>query len=256
MTKRRKFLITSLFLALGFAGINFLDNQYRFIAIGVLTLLTLVLFVWSLWEGLGRDATLLTLVLPTTFTLGVGLFWFLLPSSIYARIPVILLYGFGIYALCLTANIFTVSATRTIALVRAAKGVGFVLTLLTLFLVYDAILSIKAPIWLTSSLIFVSSIGLFMQGLWMSILDTAISKQLFSYALLFSLGVGEISLLLYFWPVTVVVGSLFLTIAVYVLLGLGQASLEGRLFKATLREYLTVGLVVFLAMFFATRWGG
>ena len=67
---------------------------------------------------------------------------------------------------------------------------------------------------------------------------------------------GEISLLLYFWPVTVVVGSIFLTIGMYVLLGLGQASLEGRLFKATIREYLTIGIVVFLAMLFAPKWGG
>ena len=67
---------------------------------------------------------------------------------------------------------------------------------------------------------------------------------------------GEIALSLYFWPVTVVVGSLFLTIAVYMLLGLGQAKIEGRLFSQTVREYLIVGVLVFIGMFFATRWGG
>ena len=40
---------------------------------------------------------------------------------------------------------------------------------------------------------------------------------------------GEIALSLYFWPVTVVVGSLFLTIAVYMLLGLANEKIEGRL---------------------------
>ena len=72
---------------------------------------------------------------------------------------------------------------------------------------------------------------------------------------LFSLALAEIAVSLFFWPVTVVVGSLFLTVALYMLLGLGQASIEERLFGQTVREYLVVGLVVFLGMFLATRWG-
>ena len=71
-----------------------------------------------------------------------------------------------------------------------------------------------------------------------------------------SIVIGQIAISLYFWPVTVVVGSLFLTVTVYVLLGLGQARLEARLFVQTVREYLVVGLLVFLGMFIATRWGG
>ncbi|HEX6976735.1 MAG TPA: hypothetical protein VF185_00040 [Patescibacteria group bacterium] len=257
MTKRQKFVFTSLILSLGFIGINFLDNNYRFLAIGVLTLLTVVLFVWSLWEGLGRNWTLLTLVLPALYTLGVGTFWFLLPATIFARIPVVILFGLGIYALCLTSNIFTVSAVRTIALVRAARGVGFVLTLLTSFLLFDAILSIKAQIWITTLGVVASSFALFLQGFWISVLEqkNILASKTFFYTLISSLGIGEIAVLLFFWPVTVVVGSLFLTVGVYMLLGLGQAKLEGRLFKATVREYLTVGLVVFITMLFATHWG-
>src|SRR3972149_7354547 len=243
MNKRQKFVITSILLCLGFIGINFLDNQYRFLAIGGLTLLTLLLFIWSLWEGLGLNSTLLTLVLPSLFTLGVGIFWFLIPATIFARIPVVILFGLGIYALCLTANIFTVSAVRTIALVRAARGVGFVLTLLTSFLLFDAILSIKAQIWITVFGVVLASFALFLQGLWISVLEAKniLASKTFFYTLIFSLGIGEIAVLLFFWPVTVVVGSLFLTIGVYMLLGLGQAKLEERLFVQTAREYFTVG---------------
>jgi len=68
--------------------------------------------------------------------------------------------------------------------------------------------------------------------------------------------VGEISVSLFFWPATLVVGSIFLTVAVYILLGLGQAKLEQRLFRQTVREYLLVGILVFIGMFFATHWGG
>lgn len=256
VNKRGKFVITSLCLPLGFLLLQVFDDQYRLWLIFLFTALTLGLFSWSLWEGLGKDSTLMVLILPTYFTLGVGLFWFLLPSYLYAKIPVVILFGVGIYALCLTANIFTVAAIRTIALSRAAKGVGFVLNLLTSFLLYDAVFSLKSEIWINSIAIFLVSFPLFLQGLWVSVLEKRFNLDLVRASAIYSLILVEIGSFLYFWPVTVVVGSLFLTVAVYMLLGLGQANLEGRLFKQTVGEYLLVGLFVFLAMLFATPWRG
>lgn len=256
MSKRTKFILTSVLLSVGFIAINFLDNQYRYYSIGILGISTMVLFGLSLREGLGRNATLLTLILPTFFTLGVGLFWFLLPATIFTRIPVIIMYGFGLYFLALTANIFTVSAMRTIALARAARGVGFVLTLLTSFLLFDAILSLRADLLVTAVLSAVISFPLFLQGLWVSVLDRHLSVEMILYSLVLSTGVVQVQVMLYFWPVSVVVGSIFLTVAIYILLGLGQAQMEGRLFKKTLKEYLTIGLIVFIAMLAATKWGG
>lgn len=258
LTKRQKFVVTSIILSLGFLSINLVSDTSRFVSIAGLTFLTLILFVFSLWEGLGINSTLLTLILPPLYTLGVGIFWFLLPSSIFARLPIVILFGLGIYSLCLTANIFTVSAIRTIALVRAARGVGFVLTLATAFLLYDAIISIRANILVTAIGIALVSLFLFLQGLWTSSLEKKdlATNQIFLYSIIFAWGITQVAVLLYFWPTTVVVGSLFLTIGVYILLGLGQAKLEGRFFKQTVQEYLTIGLVVFLTMVFATHWGG
>ncbi len=254
MSKRRRFLITSGLLSLGFIAIQFLNDQNRFWAIGILGIATVILFAWSLWGTLGRNLTLLTLVLPTIFTLGVGIFWFLLPANVYTRIPIVLFYGIGIYVLSLTMNIFTVSAVRTIALLRAARGVGFVLSLVTSFLVYDAILSLRAEIYVTSALVFLIAMPLFLQGYWSMQLEKSISKDLVRLSLISSLIIGQIATALYFWPVTVVVGALFLTVAFYVLLGLGQAKLDGRLFGSVIREHLIVGTLVFIAMFFATHW--
>jgi len=211
--------------------------------------------VWSLIEGLGKNLTLLTLILPTLFTLGVGLFWFLLPSNVFARIPILVFYGIGIYALCLTSNIYTVATIRTIALLRAARGVGFVLTLVTSFLIFDTILSLKAPIWVNFLFVFITSIPLFLQGLWAVNFPEQFNKVLIQTTLVNSLAMGEVAVFLYFWPVTVVVGSLFLTVTLYMSLGLSQAQFEGRLFKDTVREYLLVGILVFIGMFIATRWG-
>jgi len=235
---------------------QFLEGGIRFAAIAALTALTLGFFVWSLREGLGRNMTILSLVLPVFFTLGVGLFWFLLPASTFARLPVVAFYGLGIYVLCLTSNIYTVGAIRTIALLRAARGVGFVLTLITSFLIFDAILSLRAFPWINVSLVVLTSFLLLLQGLWVIILETKFSKELFSLAGVGALVMGELVAALFFWPVSVVVGSLFLTIALYLLLGLGQAKLEGRLFSQTVREHLTLAVLVFFGMFLATRWGG
>ena len=254
MTKRRKFLLTSIFLSLGFFGIQFLDSRFRMIGIFVLASFAIPLFSWSLSEGLGWNMTLLTLVLPVFFTVGVGIFWFLLPANIYARLPIVLFYAFGIYALASTMNVFTVGAIRTIALLRAARGVGFVLTLATSFLIFNAIISLKIPFWGTGLTIGLLAFPLFLQGFWSVSLEKKYAAKLLTLALSVSLMVGELALALSFWPVTLVVGSLFLTVAVYVLLGLGQTYLEQRLFAQTVKEYLTVGILVFLGMFFATHW--
>lgn len=255
MTKRKRFVITSILLSLGFVGIQFIEGQFRFLAIGGLCLASVGLFYWSLKEGLAWNSTLLVFVLPIFFTAGVGIFWFLLPTSILARLPIVIFYGAGIYVLCLVSNIYTVAAIRTIALLRAARGVGFVLTLVTSFLAYDAVLSLRISLALTAGAIGLISFPLFLQGLWVIPLETKFSGQLFGMSAIFSLIMVEVAAALYFWPVTVVVGSLFLTVSVYMLLGLGQAKLEGRLFVQTVKEYLLVGILVFLGMFLATRWG-
>ena len=90
--------------------------------------------------------------------------------------------------------------------------------------------------------------------MWSIELEKEFNMKIFQMALISALIVAELSTLIFFWPVTVVVGSLFLTSGVYLLLGLGQAKIEDRLFPAVVREYLTVGLVILIGMFFATRW--
>lgn len=254
ISKRRRFLITSAVLASGFVILQLIGVQYRFIGISLMGLFTVVLFIFSLWEGLGRNATLITLMLPLAFTVSVGLFWFLLPVGIFIQIFVLIFYGLGIYILCLTANIYTVSAIRTIALLRAAHGVGFILTLMTLFFIYDTILSLHSVLLIRSLLILFSTLPLMLHGLWSITLDKVPTLKTLLSTVVFSIIIMQVSILLFFWPVTIVVGSLFLTTFAYILLGLGQAELESRLFNSTIREYLAVGIAVFIGMIIATRW--
>ncbi len=254
MSKRKRFIITSLILSAGFIAIQFFSEDYRYLSIAGLTIVTFILLFWSLREGIKFNLSVLSLVLPTMFTLGVGLFWFLLPSSIYTRIPIVLFYGAGIYALCLTSNIFTVSALRTIALFRAARGVGFVLTLITAFFLFDTILSLRTHFYINAIFIFIVSFFLFFQGMWSVQLDEKPNRELMMTSIIPAIVVTQTVISIFFWPVTVVVGSLFLIVVVYVLLGLIQSLREGRLFAQTIREYLTLGILVFIGMLLATHW--
>lgn len=259
MSKRTRFVLISLVLALGFISIQLLpagDEQFRFLSIGALSLLSVLFFAWAMRDVLGLNMTLITLVLPFLFTSGVGLFWFLLPSGPFTRIPVIVIYAIGIYALCLTANIYTVATIRTIALFRAARGVGFVMTLFTLFLLFDAIFSLKNNVYINAPLVALVSFPLFLQGLWSVKLTKNLTKDVLMSTIISTIVMVEVAVLLFFWPVTVIVGSLFLTVAAYMMLGLGQTQLEGRLFSQTVREYLYVGVAVFIGMYLATAWGG
>lgn len=254
MTKRKRFLLISTILSLGFIGIQSVPDQYKVMSIIALSILTIPLLGWSLKEGLGLNMTLTVFILPFLFTLGVGFFWFLLPTTILARIPVVLFFGIGIYALSLTLNIYTVSAIRTIALLRAARGVGFVLTLLTFFLLFDTVLSLRWWVYYSAFIVFFLSVPLFLQGFWSFDLDRKLNNKLLVMSLMSSLVMVEVSSIMFFWPTGVVVGSLFLTVTAYVLLGLGQAEIEGRLFSQTIREYLMVGFSVLIGMFMATHW--
>lgn len=256
LSKRKKFIITSIILSLGFVGVQLLGNQYKFLAIGALTAFTVLLFAWSLKEGLGKNMTLLSLVLPALFTLGVGLFWFLLPASVYAVLPLVVIYGFGIFALVSSQNIFVVAAvTKSIPLLRTARGISFILTLFTSFLIFDAIISLREHVLVTAILTGLLSIPIFWQGLWQIPLNVKFSKDLLVLSLIYGLAIFELTISLYFWPVTVVVNSLFLTVAVYILLGLGQSQLEERLFPQTVREYLLRAAAVLIGLFLGTRWG-
>lgn len=256
MSKRLKFVLSSALLSLGFISIQFLDEAFKIPSIFILTVMSGLFSAWSFKESLGKNMVWLSLVLPVLFTLGSGLFWFLLPSSIFTMIPIFIFYTIGIYVLLTTMNIYTVSTQKTIALFRAAKGVGFVMTLVVAFLVYDAILSLRSNILVSGIYVFITSLLIFWQGFWSIELDKEFDKKVFAMTTISSLIIFQISIIMFFWPVTVVVGSLFLTSGVYLLLGLGQSKLEDRLFPGVIREYLTVGIIVLLGMLMATRWGG
>jgi hypothetical protein len=212
--------------------------------------------VWSLKESLNGLEWLMIPILPTFFTAGVGLFYFLVPGDWRIRLPVIFLFGFGLYVLLLTANIFSVAAIRTIQLLRSAHAVGFLMTLLTAFFLYDTIFSFRLIFSLNFGLVLAVSFPLLLQAVWSTKLEDRLTIVSLSFGFILSLIQAEGALLFSFWPISVAVRSLALTTMAYVSFGLVQHYLDERLFPKTIREYVSVGLVVLLVIILTTRWTG
>jgi len=256
ISKRKKFILSAFLLSLGFGVIEISKIPWRYQAIFLLTVLTYFLVAWSLIDGLFGIEWFTVLILPTLFTTSVGLFYFLLPGVWFTRVPVIILYGLGIYVLLLVGNIFSVAAIRTIQLLRSAQAVSFLLTLVTSFFLYDTVLSFRFMFWTNFLLVTLVSFPLVFQGLWSVNLEEKITPKLLFYTLGLSLVQGETVVAFSFWPVNVVIGSLALVTTLYISLGLAQQHLAQRLFSRTVSEYFGVGAAVLLIIFLTTRWGG
>jgi hypothetical protein len=255
MRKRQKFVFTAILLSAAIVGIQFLSLELRYITIGLLTAATWVLSAWSLKEGLAGIEWLTVLLPMCLFSAGVGFFFILLPPHWLAKLAIILLFGIGQYALLLTSNIFSVAAIRTIALLRAAQAVGFVMTLLTGFFVYNTILSFRQGFWVNGPIVAAVSILMLLPALWSVKLEERMSKQLITFCLTMAVLVGLMSMAISFWPVSLAVSSLFLTTLLYVYLGIAQHYFSERLYRKTALEYITVGMVVLVTMLLTSGGG-
>lgn len=256
MRKRQKFVLTAATLAVGVGGIQLASLELRYVLVGLLTGLTWAMSAWSLKEGLNGVEWLTVLLPPTLFTAGVGLFYILLPSHWAAKVAIFVLFAVGQYAQLLTANIYSVAAIRTIALFRSANAVGFVMTILTGFLLYNTVLSFRLGFWFIGPLVAIVSGLLALPALWSVNLEPTVSVEIRAYTFWLGILIGLLAIAVSFWPVGTTVYSLFLTTVLYVYLGLTQHQLSQRLFRRTVWEYVTVGLVVLTTMLITAGWGG
>ncbi|MBI2010551.1 MAG: hypothetical protein HYS86_05270 [Candidatus Chisholmbacteria bacterium] len=256
LTKRRKFVLVAVILALGILVTQLVQVSLRYQALAVLTFLTFGLSAWSLFDDLNGVEWLTVLTLPVLYPLAVGLFYFLLPERFLSRVFILGLFGVGMYALLLTANIFSVAAGKTIQLLRTAHAVGFLMTLVVAFFLYDTILSFRLPFWANFLLVFLVSWMLAAQFLWsVELTERSISNRVMAFASLIAMTIAEFVWMLSFWPVTIAVGSVFLVTSLYVALGISQQHFVGRLFRRTLYEYIGFGMVALGTVVFLTKWG-
>lgn len=255
LSKRQEFVIITLFLTVFLIITQNLTSAYRFVFIIVLSLLSYGLCALGLREDLRKIEWLTLLILPTVYTISLGVFYFLLPVRWLTRIPFAILYGVGMYAILLVENIYNVAVNRSIQLLRVAHAVGFLISLVTVFLLINTIFTFHLRAALNFGLIFVIIFPLSLQALWaIKLTEESIGWDVFRLALFFSLLIAQAAFFISFWPLKPVLSSLFLSTSFYCLVGLGQQYLAKRLFRKNLMEFLQVFVIIFILIILTTSY--
>ncbi len=256
LTKRQKIVITSVLLTIGLLSTQLVDFNLRFKFIAGLSVLSLVLSLWSLWEGLNLTKAAVLLILPVFFTAAVSSFYFLLPIRWLTRLPVAFAFGLMFYLLLLAQNVFNVAAIRTIPLYRAASTASFLFTLLSAFFIFNVIYAFNLLFLWNGVVVFLICFPLVLQSFWTINMDDKVSPAIFIQSLVLSLVLAELALSFSFWPMPTTIWSLALSSSMYVLLGLTTQYLRGKVSKRVVWEYWGIGALILIVSFLTTSWTG
>lgn len=256
LTKRQVLVLITIVLTAGLLLTQIVPLDYRYPMVFLLAIMTYTLSAFGLRHDLKGIEWLTLLILPTTFTAAIALFYFLLPVRWLTRIPVVVFYGVGMYALLLTENIYNVAAERSIALLRAAHTIGFLITLVTYFLLLQTLLAFRLDP--TTNTIITGIISYFMvfQTLWAIELKEHVSVRLWHITIALTIVFMQIMWALSYWPAKPTIQALFLTTMFYATVGMAQQYLVDRLYKKTVSEFFSVSFVVFVLLLITTTWRG
>ncbi|OGG08871.1 hypothetical protein A2154_00885 [Candidatus Gottesmanbacteria bacterium RBG_16_43_7] len=254
ISKRQQLVIITLILAAGMILTQLVSSDYRYRLVVALSLTTYITTAFALREDLRGVEWITLLTLPSLFTAAVGSFYFLLPVRWLTRLPVALLYMIGIYALLLTVNIYNIAAIRTIALLRAAHSIGFLLTILTYYFLVQTVFAARINILVNILFVGIISFLLYIQLLWSVHLEPRLSHSILVISLALSIVQAQLAWILTLWPVNSTFVTLFLTTVFYSTAGLAQQYLQERLYKKTVNEFASVVVIIFLLLIIATQW--
>lgn len=255
LNKRQKFVASVLVLSFGVFLSEYFTGITLTISAASLAVLTVLMLLFILKDDIKGTFFAPILVLPFFFTLAFPFFFALVPERLLSRVIITGIYVFGLYSLFLTQNIFAVSGIRTINLLRSARIVAFVITLLVFYFLVNFIFSLRLPVLLTPLVIFPLSFLMNIQSLWTYSLDKSQIKEISVFSVIIALTILELSYVLILWPVNASIYSLFLTGIFYTYSGLCHAWLERRLFKGILWEYVWVGFISVLFLIIFSKWG-
>lgn len=253
--KRQRFAVQSIILTAGLLVTQLIWQDYRFIMVGILAVLSYLLTIWSLYEDLKGIEWIMLFILSVSFTAAVSLFYFLLPSRWFTRLVTGSVFAVGTYAILLVGNIYNVAAERSIQLLRAAQSVGLLITLAVIFLSTSIVFSIKVMFWQNMLFLIPITFILALHSLWSINLEDHFSEKLILYSGVVSLGVGELAFVLSFWPIQIPTAALFITSGFYVMVGIIQQYFHERLFTNTIREYIFAFIFTLVIVILTTRWG-
>ncbi len=253
--KRQKFVACVFFLSAFFFTSGFFSGAIH-LALGlVLSLLTVGFFFLIVKKDTQAVFAIPIYILPFLYSLSFSFFYLLIPSRVVTMLLSTFVYAFGLYSLFLAQNIFAISAIRTINLLRSARIVSFVITLLVLFFLINIVFSLRFAPFVPPLVLSVIVFLLTFQSLWAYALERERMKEIAILSLLISLMITQLSFALIVWPVDASIYSIFLIGIFYTYLGLSHAWVEKHLFKGILWEYLWVGFLAVFILIAFSKWG-
>lgn len=256
LSKRQRFVAATVILTIILILTQIVPSDYRYAFVVALSFCTFILTAICLHEDLKGIEWVTLLVLPTLYSAAVALFYFLLPVRWLTRIPIAGLYAFGFYALLLTENIYNVAASRTIALLRAAHSVGFLLTFITYFLLVQTLFAFRKGPFPNIFWVGILSFILIFQSLWAMELEEKVSGRLISVTIALTVVMVQLTWILSFWPVPRMMAALFIASVFYSLAGMAQQYVVEKMYKKTVIEFFIVCIVISLIFLATTRWRG
>jgi hypothetical protein len=274
MSKRARFIIVGLILAVLLWVVTILPVDFRFGSSLGVSAVAYMLTVWVLFDDLKGIEWLTLMVLPVMFTLGCGLFSNFLPEAVprmfgqafqietarilagVVKVVYFACFVIGMYGILLIENIFSVASIRTIQLFRAARSVNFILTLITSLFFFTVVLSLKLPFWYVMPGVFIVSLILSFPSFWSVDLKNNLVSEVGRYSLATSWVISFVSFVLCFWPVKAFMGGLIMTSCLYALLGVLEQRLSARVYLESLVEYGLTIIIILIIGFFTTSWGG
>lgn len=256
ISKRQRFIIASILISIMVACyilIPVLQTIPVLIGIGFITYF---LCIFSINEDLKGIEYLTLFIIPVLFTIGTILFIQILPERRLYRYPFLAGFPILMYVIFLTQNIFNVAAIRTIQLLRAARAVSYLTTLITaFFLIAAATVNIDNPTVLLLLITILIALLTF-QFYWSFDLGSKVGKRVVIYTMMATFLLLQVTLILIFMPVVPALKSLLLITYYYVTLGISTHFLERKLTSRIVLEYTIIACSVSILIFSSLNWTG
>ncbi len=253
LDKRKRFIIGTLVLTFFLFFTESLFGESGIFISLPLSFITVLILWWASHKDIKDGKTYEVFILPFFFSLSFGLFYFLTPAAIFPRLLLTLIYAFGLYSVFLSQNILVISSAKTINLLSGARIVSFVTTLVSYFFLTNSAFALHEILFVLIPVVGIYTFFLIYHSLWTYNLQKLSSFKLWSAGL--TLCLLEAAVMLWFWPSSPTVISLFMTGFFYSIVGLSHIWFERRLFKGVLWEYVWVGCIVFFVLILFTPWG-
>lgn len=252
--KRIRLVISVLILGLLMLFSTLFNFDKAVIFVPIFLIATYLLSYFSLLEGIKRISWFGLFLMPGVITIFFYLFYFLFPARWLTRLPFIFIYEVSIYAVLLCANIFNVGVEKNLQLYRAAFSINFFYQAVVSFLFYNVLFSLKYNFIVNMIGAGIWTFLLSLQLLWSIRLNRYLEKNVLDYSLFITLFMMQAVLIVSFIPSRTTVYALFLTASYYSVAGIIHHHIDEKLFKETVREYVSVWIFVLVITLLSLNW--